>query len=475
MNDCIDLLEEVQIYNLFNNDCQYTQLDNIISENDMMISIYETQRMLVEQDALILQELGYINEGSENILKKILKGINFIIEKVKDLIKRFINFIKGNRKDKETKIDKENMSKSEIKNAIDTIKNYKKSKKNSSAQNSIDQEIEKIINSEKYIEVKFNNDQAKTDKIMPINDNKLVVSIYAAIDQALKMINDNEYNNEDINQYIKNKGYKELDSFLNGENKSILSLNGKEIINELDLTLPELIVNDSKKITIEKFQETFSDKLYNFLSKYNDDSFKIIKDMQNTLQSKINPLDSKIKQLENKIQESENNTIFNVLRRCVTVLLNIYTEYIRQMTNIERGYKISVQNIETLMPDMEKLNNMKTSYNSKTEKGPNDFHRYERIEKGIKKNNVKDLRHAMGDICYTCRDFSDGEFDKILQYIESKGIKIREDQLIGELVSANKTTYTGRDFVDAVLELKGNFCDARINDVKKIGRYLCGK
>lgn len=97
--------------------------------------------------------------------------------------------------------------------------------------------------------------------------------------------------------------------------------------------------------------------------------------------------------------------------------------------------------------------------------------RYEAIENGIKNNDISALREAIGSICYTSRDFSSGEFDEAIKYVESKGIKLKDDMLMGDTtISSIK-----EDFADAVFELKNNFCDERINDVKIIGKKLYGR
>ena len=101
--------------------------------------------------------------------------------------------------------------------------------------------------------------------------------------------------------------------------------------------------------------------------------------------------------------------------------------------------------------------------------------KYDAIEKGIAENDVNGLRESIGSICYTCRDFSDGEFDEVVNYVVSKGISLFETDLNGELVSSNKDTFTDEDFARAVFELKRNFCKERIADVKKIGATLYKK
>ena len=104
--------------------------------------------------------------------------------------------------------------------------------------------------------------------------------------------------------------------------------------------------------------------------------------------------------------------------------------------------------------------------------------KYETIEKGIANKDTYLLKEAMGGLCYTCRDFSDGEFDEVLKYIEGKGVKIKE-KFNGDppLISKNKRPeeFINEDFTNAVFEMKKNFCDERISDVKKIGKALYGR
>lgn len=102
--------------------------------------------------------------------------------------------------------------------------------------------------------------------------------------------------------------------------------------------------------------------------------------------------------------------------------------------------------------------------------------KYDAIEKGIAQNDVKALREAIGSICYTNRDFSNGEFFEAVKYVESKGIQLKDAELIGSpTISSQKSEFTDEDFAKAIFELKRNFCDARIQDVKTIGEKLYGK
>lgn len=102
--------------------------------------------------------------------------------------------------------------------------------------------------------------------------------------------------------------------------------------------------------------------------------------------------------------------------------------------------------------------------------------KYEVIENGILNKDREVLRKAIGNLCYTSRDFSSGEFDEAIEYVESKGINLKDDFLVGvPTISSQKSVFTDEDFADAVFELKENFCDERIQDVKNIGKSLYAK
>ena len=101
--------------------------------------------------------------------------------------------------------------------------------------------------------------------------------------------------------------------------------------------------------------------------------------------------------------------------------------------------------------------------------------KYDAIEQGIAKKDVCGLREAIGNICYLCRDFSDGEFESAIAYVQERGIALYDSILQGELISSGKDTFTEEDFVSAVFELKQNFCKERVADVIKIGKTLYKK
>ena len=102
--------------------------------------------------------------------------------------------------------------------------------------------------------------------------------------------------------------------------------------------------------------------------------------------------------------------------------------------------------------------------------------KYDVIERGIAKNDVQLLREAIGNMCYINQDFSNNEFFEVIEYVEKKGIELKDKELKGKpTISSQKSEFEEEDFTRAVFELKNNFCDERIKDVETIGKKLYGK
>ncbi|ERK60426.1 hypothetical protein HMPREF1983_00173 [Gemella bergeri ATCC 700627] len=99
----------------------------------------------------------------------------------------------------------------------------------------------------------------------------------------------------------------------------------------------------------------------------------------------------------------------------------------------------------------------------------------ESLETAIKENDIKLIRQLLVDLLIFDKDLSKGEFLNTLNYVENKGIKVKEDKLIGELIYKENKELSLEDFSNAMTELTFNFCDERIEDVRKIGFYLENK
>lgn len=100
--------------------------------------------------------------------------------------------------------------------------------------------------------------------------------------------------------------------------------------------------------------------------------------------------------------------------------------------------------------------------------------KYDLIDKGIKENNIDLIKESISSICYADRLNLEKEIHEAINYVEQKGIKIKDQQLVGKLISDGKRTFSEDDFMDAVYEMRQNLCDERIADVKIIVDALYG-
>ena len=100
------------------------------------------------------------------------------------------------------------------------------------------------------------------------------------------------------------------------------------------------------------------------------------------------------------------------------------------------------------------------------------------VQECIEKSDIRGLKGAFVGIIFSDRGFKSGDFDNTLSYIKSKtNINIMEIFDNGELLSnkINSGKVTEDDFGEAVYNLKVNFCEERIKDVKKLAKVLYGK
>ncbi|NFT91102.1 hypothetical protein FDF86_01560 [Clostridium botulinum] len=100
------------------------------------------------------------------------------------------------------------------------------------------------------------------------------------------------------------------------------------------------------------------------------------------------------------------------------------------------------------------------------------------VQECIENNNIRGLKGAFVGIIFSDRSFSKREFDETLDYVRREtNLEILEGFDGGELLSKKSSSgnITEDVFEEAVYNLKVNFCKERIDDVKKLGKYLYGK
>ena len=190
---------------------------------------------------------------------------------------------------------------------------------------------------------------------------------------------------------------------------------------------------------------------------------------KNTIIEKLNKLFNNTNEIDSgleKMKKSSNNDnkkgLLTVIQTVISGIGKFASGLINKITGESKSNKNDSQSEES-------------KSNTNESQSEQNVKKYNEIEKGIADNDIERIREAIGNVCYTSRDFSSGEFDRVLRYVESKGIKVKDDTLDGKLISDGKTAYTDEDFARAILMLKKNFCNERIEDVKKIGKTLYKK
>lgn len=100
------------------------------------------------------------------------------------------------------------------------------------------------------------------------------------------------------------------------------------------------------------------------------------------------------------------------------------------------------------------------------------------VKECIENNDIDGLKGAFVGIIFSDRSFSKGYFDNTVNYIVSMPIesklydKFNEKELLSNTIKNRR--FTDDDFEAAVYKLEENFCQERINDVKKISKGIYG-
>ena len=101
------------------------------------------------------------------------------------------------------------------------------------------------------------------------------------------------------------------------------------------------------------------------------------------------------------------------------------------------------------------------------------------IDDALQEGNLKSARRVIANVCPFDRTFTTSKFEDALEYVRDvKGVNIFEPfdpslkPLYAERVDRKDPTLEEDDFAVSVAYLKENFCPERIEDTKKLGRYL---
>lgn len=322
-------------------------LDNIMTESDMIISIYENQIFLEEQNREIFSYLkyGYVNEG---VFEKAVDAIKSFFEKIKDLIKKFINWIsskfKSNKGSNKEKVD--------INSVNDTIDHYQKEIRDQVKHlNDIDF-TEKVYggdkkNKIKELENKLDNLSLKQCIIGPQAKETLV-----GLDGIMKSLSDNfkdsmstiiemTKSNETLDEDEFNKNINSFESAI----KYIIESSKQVYIGQ------EIKMSDMKPQIkeINPIYEKYSKNIGSYIKEFNDINNKYIKESE----SKFNSL---------KLLDQGNNPQYTKCISQASQIVSLYYSYINnaigfisKIESVFEAYKINLAKISNIQSEIDSL------------------------------------------------------------------------------------------------------------------------
>lgn len=252
----------------------------------------------------------------------------------------------------------------------------------------IQEEIDKINNEKKYIKIYAPDTVVKDKTVTSFKDNETVKMLFGSIDDCFSILSDpNKYNKfsngrEDGYKIAANLGYKNLAELLESRNYDIRMSDeddkrydkynsafriGRDAGNSSTMFTSVDDREDSEKLTREEyFKQCW--EYSQIAEKLKGRSFDGIKDMEETLNSKIKPIENKTLQLEkqynSKIQsgEMEENKgytfIYKNLYKTVNILLELYINQIRRIRAVERLYNAYLYNAKMIVKDKKRLDKL---------------------------------------------------------------------------------------------------------------------
>lgn len=341
-----DLLENVMISNQIH-ESEIMEFDRLISEQEMMISIYENQQFLIEQDTQIFMHLRYNTEVlSEGVLENIGKGIMAVLRKIGELISNFIGFIFGRRKkDKVTEKEFKNIEKNEEK-IVESIKETEKELKTtkSDLEKSIEAARKAGVDESRIMKTKEDIDKfflEKTDgeyRAIIINDNTMktlnitkkwteLEDMIKVLEQCINALKRNDPNGIPKSLQDKYQNYK----------KSL------EIQKE-DLEAEKIVGYKCDRDTYYKMYHKSAEAFY---KNYTDESVKNLSFLKQ-MKSKIDALSNQIKSIQTYNQD-KNVALVNTAKTVGNMVSSISQDCnrrIQTLVNIEQGYQAYKNNIK---------------------------------------------------------------------------------------------------------------------------------
>lgn len=416
-----DLLEVAEMDQTLNNIIP----ESVITENELLIELYQTQTEVMEQNRMVMEQLHYeyVNEGAADVFKKIGHAIGEIISKLIGLFKKVINFLfhKNKNEDKKLEENADKASKTVESNAKEckkkvqlllttnskdqnfTVKDKEEEPSkpisgtdSRSGQLSLEdkygkilEEIEEIESKKKYNTLCLDVDYGFTfanycNTLNGIINEPLILKEFKNIETCFDILNKKEYkkienlNLDELEKMGKEDSIKMVDVILSkiGYNEDILNsglsrIERNKLINKYQ---GDFDFDDTNLVnfTLNKYLKYYEKdkKIFENIPQNRD---KIMQTINSELK-KLESLEKEYRKIRNyddednytgpyaKIISYFNKEIIREISYGLNNLLYIYRVALSGLVNCEKMYEIHKRNLKQLCSDQKRLNELKSNF-----------------------------------------------------------------------------------------------------------------
>ena len=418
-NSSIDLVDFIESKSNINE-----TLENIVSEQEIMCSIYESYRFIVEQDTAIFMSLNYGIIEERAAFSRLGEIIKSIFRKIKELIKKFFDFITGKRKkendynnerkkaDENIKVIEKNIEDLEeaiektkketdemIDNALKNIKEKRERFENMKQQKEetitkTKERLHVINDNKRYIPIELYDGALKYDYNRRFEDIEEIRDMFDAIKECTSIIKDQNKcklfekvkNNDDLSKLFKKHGYTnmaKIEDYIHGKgNASSPNYFPKDLHTKVANTANRtfIYVDEENRVDLDTYKTKFYEDNCKFFDKYSDHSKDVMFDTTNT----YNSLTAAEKSIPSDV-DGVPPCLINRLYQITSWLQEAYMSRSSMLLEIERGYTAHLHNLKLLNSDAKRVENLK-------QENKNTYNQFANFlddldVEGIKKNN----------------------------------------------------------------------------------------
>lgn len=331
-----DLLEHVALEESYQD-----QLNELITESDVMISIYESQRFIVESNTKIFDALGY-GVVTEGVLGKVWEVIKTIIKKIGEMIKNFIGFFTGGNKESERKQEEKKVEQ-------DTKKVLSEKPKL----------IKLQIEEKKYTAIKIDT-SINIKGIVDFANKPIINDLLKQLDNSLAAFNNPTFVKTVL--YSEPETDEEMEELMKKCGINVDPDKMEKMMEDLEdelAELDELVHKDGieildEKINLTEYAQTYMQKNIDFFKDYSFNEIKKALAVTQRIQDKfVKPFEKALDKIS-KEQGEIGREFASAVREEMVEFQKFMSLYIRSLMTIERAYTAHKHNISMASKELKK-------------------------------------------------------------------------------------------------------------------------